>query len=198
MNIHESKYFNTARKMDEALITLLEKKDFAYITVKEVCEVAEVNRSTFYLHYENTVDLLRETAQYVVEKHFSYYSLDLQDFALCLDQLENKNLLFISDQYLVPYLLFIKDNQRIFKVAVKHFDSMNMHEVYNWMFGSVFDPILAHFRIPEKQRPYMMKFYLTGVFAIVMEWLDGECTDDMDLIIQIIKECVMGERRIHE
>ena len=198
MNIHESKYFNTARKMDEALITLLEKKDFAYITVKEVCEVAEVNRSTFYLHYDNTVDLLRETAQYVVEKHFSYYSLDLQDIALCLDQLENKNLLFISDQYLVPYLLFIKDNQRIFKVAVKHFDSMTMHEVYNWMFGSVFDPILVHFRIPEKQRPYMMKFYLTGVFAIVMEWLDGECTDDMDLIIQIIKECVMGERRIHE
>ena len=58
MNKNESKYFNTAIKMDEALITLLEKKDFAYVTIKEICKVAEVNRSTFYLHYENTSELL--------------------------------------------------------------------------------------------------------------------------------------------
>ena len=44
MNKNESKYFNTAIRMDEALIMLLEKKDFEYITVKEVCEVAGVNR----------------------------------------------------------------------------------------------------------------------------------------------------------
>ena len=37
MNKNESKYFNTAIKMDEALITLLEKKDFEYITIKEIC-----------------------------------------------------------------------------------------------------------------------------------------------------------------
>ena len=50
MNKNESKYFSTAIKMDEALIALLEKKDFSYITVKEICEKAGVNRSTFYLH----------------------------------------------------------------------------------------------------------------------------------------------------
>ena len=52
MNRSESKYFNTAVRMDEAFLSLLEKKDFAYITVKEICEAAGVNRSTFYLHYE--------------------------------------------------------------------------------------------------------------------------------------------------
>ena len=30
MNRSESKYFNTARRMDEALLSLLEEKDFAY------------------------------------------------------------------------------------------------------------------------------------------------------------------------
>ena len=55
MNKNESKYFNTAVKMDKALVTLLEKKDFEYITVKEICDTAGVNRSTFYLHYDNTV-----------------------------------------------------------------------------------------------------------------------------------------------
>lgn len=52
MNRSESKYFSTAVKMDKAFLELLEKKDFAYITVKEICENAGVNRSTFYLHYE--------------------------------------------------------------------------------------------------------------------------------------------------
>ncbi len=52
MNKNESKYFNTALLMDEALIHLLTKKDIGYITVKEICEKAGVNRSTFYLHYE--------------------------------------------------------------------------------------------------------------------------------------------------
>ena len=63
MNKSESKYFNTAVKMNDALLTILEKKPFEYITVSELCEMAEVNRSTFYLHYENTADLLAETTK---------------------------------------------------------------------------------------------------------------------------------------
>ena len=55
MNKSESKYYNTALLMDEALLLLLENKEFDFITVKEVCQKAGVNRSTFYLHYENGV-----------------------------------------------------------------------------------------------------------------------------------------------
>ena len=40
----------------------------------------------------------------------------------------------------------------------------------------------------------MMKFYLTGIFAIVMEWLDNNCSDDMEMVIKVITDCVMGER----
>lgn len=38
LNKHESKYFNTARCMNEALIHLLETKEYEYITIKEICE----------------------------------------------------------------------------------------------------------------------------------------------------------------
>ena len=62
MNKSESKYFNTALRMDEALLALLEEKDLEYITVKELCHRAGVNRSTFYLHYETIDDLVNETA----------------------------------------------------------------------------------------------------------------------------------------
>ncbi len=196
MNKNESKYFNTAIKMDEALITLLEKKDFAYITIKEICDTAGVNRSTFYLHYENTSDLLRETTRYILDRHVAYYAFDTKNIAERFESCGQRDLVFITSEYLTPYLTFIKENQRIFKVAMRQFNSMNMHEVYGRMFTYIFNPILARFRVPEKERAYVVKFYLTGIYAIVMEWLEGDCKDDMGDIISIITDCVLGERRL--
>ena len=194
MNKNESKYFNTAIKMDEALITLLEKKDFEYITIKEICDTAGVNRSTFYLHYENTFDLLQETTRYILDKHFAYYSADAQSITNSFGDCEPKDLMFITAEYLTPYLSFIKENQRIFKVSIKQFHSMNMDDVYSKMFVHIFNPILERFHVPEKERSYVMKFYLTGVFAIVMEWLDKNCSDEPETVIKVIIDCVMGDR----
>ena len=196
MNKNESKYFNTATKMDEALIALLEKKDFPYITVKEICREAGVNRSTFYLHYESTADLLKETTHYIIDKHLAYYSTEVSGISLRFEERKKSELLFIGAEYLTPYLTFIKENQRIFKVAIKQFSAMNFDEIYGKMFTHIFSPILARFKIPEKERAYVMKFYLTGIFAVVMEWLDKDCSEDISTIIKIITDCVMGDRSI--
>ena len=67
MEKSNSRYFKTAKEMDLALIALLKKKSFDYITVSELCKQAAVNRTTFYLHYENLNDLLCETAQYLLD-----------------------------------------------------------------------------------------------------------------------------------
>ena len=197
MNKNESKYFNTAIRMDEALIALLEKKDFEYITIKEICDTAGVNRSTFYLHYENTFDLLKETARYILDKHFAYYPSEAKGITELFTNCELKDLLFITSEYLIPYLTFIKDNQRLFKVSIKQFNSLNMNEVYGRMFEDIFTPILERFHVPENERAYVMKFYLTGVVAIVMQWLDKNCSDDMGMIVKVITDCVMGERNIN-
>lgn len=198
MNKNESKYFNTAIRMDEALITLLEKKDFEYITIKEICDTAGVNRSTFYLHYENISDLLRETTRYIVDKHLAYYEIDQNSIFLQFKTCRRDELLFISEEYLTPYLTFIKDNQRLFKVSIKQFHSMHMDEVYGKMFEHIFSPILARFCVPETERGYVIKFYLTGVFAVIMEWLNKNCADDMKTVIKVINDCVMGERAVND
>ena len=80
MNKSESKYFNTAVRMDNALISLLKKKPLEYITVSELCTEAGVNRSTFYLHYETIEDILEETARYLIEEFLSYFSSDEMRF----------------------------------------------------------------------------------------------------------------------
>ena len=194
MNKNESKYFNTAIRMDEALITLLEKKDFEYITIKEICDTAGVNRSTFYLHYENISDLLKETTRYIVDKHLAYYEIDQKRILLQFETCKREELLFLTDEYLTPYLTFIKENRRIFKIAIKEFQAMNMDKVYDKMFKYIFEPILARFHVSPNKRPYVIKFYLTGVFAVVMEWLNNDCAEDINLVIEVITDCVMGER----
>ena len=198
MNKNESKYFNTAIKMDEALITLLEKKDFEYITIKEICEMAGVNRSTFYLHYENTSDLLRETTRYIIDKHLTYYSTQAKSITLRLEDCPKTELIFITTEYLTPYLTFIKENQRLFKIAIKQFNSLNFSEVYENMFTHIFDPILTRFNVPPQERPYTMKFYITGIFAVIMEWINNDCLVDINTIIKIINDCVMRKRNNDE
>ena len=50
----------TKRLMKDALMELLEQRELVDISVTAICEVADVNRSTFYKYYGNPVNLLRE------------------------------------------------------------------------------------------------------------------------------------------
>ena len=107
MNKSESKYFNTAVRFDKALLSLLEKKPFEYITISEICEKAEVNRSTFYLHYENTSDLLEETTAYVLDNFNSYFCVDTESITTKFANCDLEDLKFVNEKYLHPYLSFI-------------------------------------------------------------------------------------------
>ena len=112
LNKSESKYYNTACLMDEALILLLEKKEYSFITIKEICEKAGVNRSTFYLHYENMDDLLSETIQYVgkkIHKKFNNKVLDKQT----IKNSKLEDLFLTTPEYLLPYLEFLKANKNM-------------------------------------------------------------------------------------
>lgn len=198
MNKAESKYFNTAVKFDKALLSLLEQKSFEYITIREICEKAGVNRSTFYLHYENMCDLLKETTQYVLDQFLSYFTVDKKSISHRFEDCDLQELMFITPQYLTPYLNFIKDNRQVFKTSLQQIGTMDLKGVYKKMFQHIFDPILTRFHFPERERTYVMKFYLMGITAIVMEWLDNNCEDSVEDIVKVIVDCVMGKIRVKE
>ena len=195
MNKSESKYFNTAKKMDQALISLLKKKPFEYITVSEICETAGVNRSTFYLHYETIGDLLDETARYLLNDFLSYFSTDTKKVALNLENCELDDLIFICDKYLSPYLSYIKDHKEVFKTALLNNKTLGFEEVYKRMFENIFNPILDRFHYPQNNRQYVMMYYLNGINAIVLEWLRNGCEKSITEISEIISVCIYGLNR---
>lgn len=192
MKSHESKYFNTATKMDLALISLLQKKSFEYITISEICEVAEVNRSTFYLHYETVGDLLNETTRYLLNDFLSYFSADTQAIAYNLKNCELDELIFISDKHLIPYLTYIKDHKEVFATALLHNKTLGFENVYKRMFENIFNPILDRFHYPQDNRQYVMMYYLNGINAIVNEWLKNGCDKSVNEISKIITLCIYG------
>ena len=81
MNKSESKYYNTSLLMNQALIELLNKKDYEFLSVKEICKKAGVNRSTFYLHYDNIDDLLYETIENLNKNFSACFGEENKDFA---------------------------------------------------------------------------------------------------------------------
>lgn len=191
MNKAESKYFNTALRMDEAFLELLSQKDFAYITVKEICEKAAVNRSTFYLHYETVADLLCESIEYMNERFLNTMELDSRKIVGRLKECAMDELYFVTPEYLTPYLNNIKENRRLFRTAIENPGTLRLRETYDKMFASVFTPILERFQVPAQYRKYMMEFYIHGLIAIITEWVKGDCADPIENIIAVIRHCVI-------
>ena len=190
MTRSESKYYATAARMDEAFLKLLEEKDFAYITVKEICEKAGVNRSTFYLHYETVSDLLAESARYIIGKLIANMPQDTAEFFEKLQTRPLEELHLITPEYLTPYLNFVKEHSRIFRTAVEHSSVLGMDDVYLELNHHVFTPILDRFHVPPSEQKYMMPFYIHGLIGIINEWLKEDCKDSVEHIISVMQICI--------
>lgn len=190
MNKSESKYFATAARMDEAFLELIEKKDFAYITVKEICEKAGVNRSTFYLHYETVGDLLEESVRHIIDRFVEFMPYDTADFLKKLNECPIEELYLITPEYLTPYLTYIKEHRRIFRTSVEQAAALRMYDAYTDLNRYILTPILNRYKVPTEDQNYILQFHIHGIMAVINEWLKTYCADSIEHIISVIQTCV--------
>lgn len=189
MNKSESKYFNTSLLMNQALIELLYKKDYDYITVKEICQKAGVNRSTFYLHYETINDLLEECIENTKKQFISYFNTKnqkLKDINNC----SLEELVLLTPDYLTPYLQYIRENKKLYQVTVKKAKVMNSKHTLNRLSEAVIKPILNRFNIDETTQKYWIAYYIGGINSIICEWINNDCAESNDYITKTIIDCV--------
>lgn len=198
MKKSESKYFKTALRMDQAFLELLEKKDMEYITVKEICETAGVNRSTFYLHYETIGDLLAESIQHMNEQFLEHMEVRSEVFVPGIRECPLDELYLVTPEYLTPYLEYIARNKRLFRTALKNSGSLGLDRTYNQMLRHVFIPILDRFQIAGPDRDYIVAFYIHGLIAIISEWLKNDCADPISRVSAVMEQCVMHDHRKQE
>ena len=195
MNKNESKYFNTSLIMDEALLEILEHKDYEFITVKEICLKAGVNRSTFYLHYESMDDLLNETLEMIYKKFYSKFQIKIQeDIRDGIQNKEKKELILINEEILTPYLNFILENKKLFLLLYKKYNVFKGKEKFDERNDNIFIPIATLFEIDKSIQKYFIRYFIDGIISIIICWLENDCKEEVDKIIEIIYTCTGIEK----
>lgn len=186
MNKSESKYYNTALLMNEALLLLLEKKEYEFITVKEICEKAGVNRSTFYLHYESIEDLLMETIDLINKRFMSAFNNE----TINAKTLDKNDLFLISDKYIIPYLNLIKEHKKIYKLIHDKPYLFNNQKAFKNLYNNLFEVILEKYGVSDEEKEYVFAFFSFGILAVVNKWLERDCVDDVTKIAEYMKKFI--------
>ena len=185
MEKNKSKYFYTAQLMNQALVSLLEKKDIEFITVTEITKKAGVNRSTFYLHYENIYELLEETIKNLNSKFINSFKVQVP-----LKINSPQDAFLITNNFLVPYLNFCKENKKVLRLINQKPHLFQNKESYQKMYNLIFYPAISQFISDENERIYFLEFFTQGVSSIVHKWLELDCPTPIEELITIIKKCI--------
>ena len=104
--------------LKESFIKRMQEKPLASITIKEVCELADINRSTFYSHYKDLFDLLSQIEDEIIEdlnQTLSSYNYTKDDEAI---QMTEKLLEYIAENHESCQTLFSENGDPAFQKKV--------------------------------------------------------------------------------
>lgn len=180
MDKAEAKFANTAKKMDGALLALLEDKPFDAITVTDVCREAGVHRSTFYSHYGNTTDLLSEVKD-----------ATLAGFYASFDHLPREGG-FLTREYLDAYLRFVESNERVFRVFLENLSLFDGRDILTGFEEDLASAPRKKNAQRERTSRYRLVFVASGITSIVSLWLESGCKEKRGELVDIILDCIRG------
>ena len=95
----------------------------------------------------------------------------------------------ISEEYLVPYLTYIREHQKLFQAAIRQNVLFQAEMQFQALFETIFNPAMEKRHVPISKRNYLVSFYLHGVLAIIEERLKTDCRDSIETITAIILQC---------
>lgn len=165
-------------RLTEALERLLAVEDFSQITVSELCKVADVHRTTFYAHYENTVELLQELkrrkqAELVERSRGLAYDIDSFDRRI-----------------FVVYLQFVRENADFYRAYMKNSAILDSEDDFETVYEThILPSVRERFAGDETSILYYTRFFLTGLYEVIRMWIDGgfaETPEEMaDTLVRI-------------
>lgn len=75
MKVQNIRQTNTESKIENAFLALIKKKDIEKITINTITKQAQINRATFYAHYEDKYDLFNKMTKTSIQQLFHSVSL---------------------------------------------------------------------------------------------------------------------------
>lgn len=167
----------TKSLLKKALVELMRENPITKISVKSLCEAANINRSTFYAHYTDQYDLLHQVLQEVIveiKRHIS------DDDALYSQRLEAMN----------KMLDYIAKNADLFIVLLsENGDRSFQNEIMLLAQKKIISDYQEEHTINARVSGYLQEYIIAGPLSIVQKWLqDGmpESTKEMTELISTL------------
>ena len=165
----------TERRLKELLLVELESKPIEKISVASLCRLADIDRTTFYLHYTDVYDLLG-----AIES----------DLAEAADQL-SKDIMDEehSNQYVLDtFLDFLKSNRAYIRILYRFGKVSLFRDKMDSRIKEMFlMKIRQRYDIPEDltaaELNASLSFLTSGYYAIYRDWIANDCIEDITQIL---------------
>lgn len=166
----------TKRAIRNAFAKLLSEKEIDKITIRDISELAEINRKTFYRYYGGIYQVVDEIENEVV----STFESVLKDVDL-KKALENPHLTFErltaiinTDMDFYGYLLSMRKNVSL------------VSKVIAMMKEKTKQALIEQIGIEEQLADVILEYAITGMISVYQQWFLSERRDSIEKISDII------------
>lgn len=150
---HNQRSKDSETKMEQAFFDLIKLKKDEKMTVKLVCELAQVNRSTFYAHYLDLTDL----SDHIQAKNQA-------EVVAMVDETLEPDMANFSE-VMKKLFEFVAENSDFYSIYLAHhngislIDSTKLQQFAEQMIQS------------EIAKKYQMTYFIAGLGALLRLWL---------------------------
>lgn len=150
----------TKMVLRQSLLELMKNKSVNKITVKEICNLADVNRGTFYSHYSDPFDLLKQ----IEDELFTEISKMLEH-----------HVLERTEDLLIALFKCIKENSDICKILLgENGDSEFLKKILYIAHDQSISEWKKVIDLKDtKIFDYLYTFTANGTIGILQDWIQG-------------------------
>ena len=161
----------TKKLLTQALTQLLQEKQVKEITVKELTELADMNRGTFYLYYKDIFDMLEKIEDGL------FTSLDA-----IMDRHEEEALTAQTKPMLLDLFSFIQENREMCRVLLSANGDMNfLHRLNEVVREKCRSTWLAMRKGQDEDAfDYHYSFVIFGCAGLIRAWVNRDCPESAE------------------
>jgi len=157
----------TKKLLTQALTELLQHKQVNEITVRELTELADMNRGTFYLYYKDIYDMLDKIEEDMFRK--------LDEIAAIH---EHEDVTRQVKPILLDLFRFIEENQEMCRVLLSPNGDMNfLHRLFEVIREKCRTVWMEQTKDNEETFNYHYSFVVFGCAGVIRAWVNRNCQE---------------------
>lgn len=149
----------TRKILKESLLELMQAKSISKITIKEICELSDMSRFTFYLHYQDQFELLEDIEKEVLNQTFQNLK-DLDTEASALKSIE-------------VFLNYVKNNKTIFGILLCRPETQTFRQGITNSVQTYIQSIVPEIA-DTHEKPYLYSFVMNGSLNVITDWINKD------------------------